>query len=82
MYVNEKTLDMSLNPKEGFIPTDHFYLPINKSSDLLDEVFTLTFNHFGHGDSNFTWDMRYTNSRNFIGDCQNSEYCIKGEIKL
>ena len=81
MYVNEKTLEMSLQPEVGFISTKHFYLPINKSTQLLDQKFTLSFESFGFGQSNFTWDMRYTNNRDLIGDCHNSEYCVQGEIK-
>ena len=80
MFVNQKTLEMSLIPRPGFLPTNHFYLPINKCSQLLDQVFVLEFSNFGYGKSKFSWSMRYTNNRNFLGDCQNSEYCVQGEI--
>ena len=80
MYVNPQTLDMSLVKYDGFVATKYFYLPINKIDLLLDQIFTIHFDEFGYGKSNFSWDMRYLNNRNLIGDCDNSDYCIKGEI--
>ena len=80
MYVNQKTLEMSLDPGVDLVPTNYFYLPINRCSDLLDQVFTIKFDSFGMNKNKFSWDMRYTNDRDLIGDCRNSEYCVDGEI--
>ena len=80
MYVNQKTLEMSLDPGVDLVPTNYFYLPINRCSDLLDQIFTIKFDSFGMNKNKFSWDMRYTNDRDLIGDCRNSEYCVDGEI--
>lgn len=79
MYVNEKTLEMSLSKKPGFIVSPYFYLPINRAKDLLDQEFTLSFGSFGFGESIISWNMRYITTRYRIGDCQDSDFCIRGE---
>ncbi len=79
MYVNPKTLEMSLSKKTGFITTPYFYLPINKAKDLLDQAFTMRFNSFGYGENKITWNIRYITTRYRIGDCQDSDYCVRGE---
>lgn len=80
MYVNKKTLEMSLVARPGFLPTSHFYLPINKKDQLLDQVFTLQVTDFGFGKTSFNWNMRYLNSRGLVGDCSDSDYCVIGEV--
>lgn len=80
MYVNPQTLDMSLIARPGFQLTKYFYLPVNKSEELLDQVFTLKMEDFAHSHVSFDWDIRYVNDRNLIGDCSNSDYCVQGEI--
>ena len=80
MYVNTKTLDMSLTARVGFVETKYFYLPVNKCEDLLDQVFTIVVDSFGHGQTSFSWDVRYLNSMHLIGDCSNSDYCVVGEV--
>ena len=79
MYVNEKTLEMSLSKRTGFVATPYFYLPINKAKDLLDQSFTLKFNSFGYGENKISWNIRYITTRYRIGDCQDSDYCVRGE---
>ena len=80
MYVNPKTLDMSFTPREGMVQTYYFYLPRNKLPLLLDQDFYLNVSNFGYGKSSFNWKIRYLNNRNLIGDCDNSEYCVVGEV--
>ena len=80
MYVNPQTLDMSLIARPGFQLTKYFYLPVNKSEELLDQVFTLKMEEFAQSHVSFDWDIRYVNDRNLIGDCSNSDYCVQGEI--
>ena len=81
MYVNPKTLEMSLNPETDMVATSHFYLPRNKLSSLVDQDFYLNVSSFGYGCSSFSWKMRYVNNRNLIGDCSNSDYCVVGEVE-
>ena len=80
MYVDPKTLDMSLVARPGFQLTRYFYLPINKCQKLVDQTFNLVMSDFGYGKINFTWGLRYTNERNLIGNCHNSDYCVVGEV--
>ena len=80
MYVDPHTLDMSFTARPGFQLTKYFYLPINKREQFLDRVFTLDMPKFGHNENSFTWNIRYTNNRNLIGDCDNSDYCVIGEV--
>ncbi len=80
MYVNKKTLEMSLVARPDFLPTSYFYLPINKKDQLLDQVFSLRVNDFGYGKTSFNWNIRYLNSRGLLGDCSDSDYCVIGEV--
>ena len=80
MYVNPQSLSMSLTAKPGYMLTNYFYLPINKRSKLVDRKFTLRVKDFGHNKTSFTWDIYYTNTRDLIGDCSNSDYCVVGEV--
>ena len=80
MYVKPGSLEMSLDARPGFVETSYFYLPVNHCQDLLGQTFTLEAESFGHNRNNFSWDIRYINNRNLLGDCHNSDYCVVGEI--
>ena len=80
MYVDPKTLQMSFEAKPRMKLTKYFYLPINKTEQLLNQVFTLKVSKFGYNQTNFDWDIRYINDRKLVGDCDNSDFCVKGEI--
>ena len=80
MYVKPQSLEMSLVARPGFVQTKYFYLPVNHCKDLLDQTFTLVVDEFGHNKNSFSWDIRYINNRNLIGDCSNSDYCVVGEM--
>lgn len=81
MYVNPKTLEMSLNARPEFRLTKYFYLPINKKDLLLDQTFSLEVTDFGYNKTSFSWDITYLNNRNLLGDCDNSDYCVVGELE-
>lgn len=80
MYVNPSTLDMSLEARPGFSATRYFYLPKNRSEELLDQTFYLAVKDFGYGKTSFTWPIKYTNNHHLIGDCSNSDYCVIGDM--
>ena len=80
MYVKPQSLEMSLVARPGFVSTKYFYLPVNHCRDLLDQTFTLVVDSFGHNRNSFSWDIRYINNRNLIGDCSSSDYCVVGEV--
>ena len=80
MYVNPKTLSMSLVAKPDYLTTKYFYLPVNKKEQLLDQLFTLRVTDFGYGKTSFNWNVRYLNNRGLVGDCTDSDYCVVGEV--
>lgn len=81
MYVNPYTLEMSLVARPDFKATKYFYLPHNHLPELLDQIFTLEVSDFGYSKVSFSYDIRYTNNRRLIGDCNSSDYCVIGEIR-
>ena len=80
LYVNPKTLDMSLEAKPGYVLTNYFYLPINRKSDFMSQRFTLVTPSFGYNETYFAWDIRYLTDRGLIGDCDHSDYCVRGSL--
>lgn len=80
LYVNPSTLEMSLRAKPNYVPTHYFYLPINKMTELFNQKFTLKVTSFGYNQTSFNWDLRYLNNRGLVGDCHNSDYCVRGEV--
>ncbi len=80
MYVEPKLLMMSMTPRSGYIATNHFFFPVNHNKDL--EGLTFTFEIVGMGYSGLTarWDSSYLAINGLLGSCQNSEYCVDGEI--
>ncbi len=78
-YVNPKNCQMSLTPKDGFVLTKHFYLPVNEKNKMLDEKISIDISGFGVGKTNIKWSLEYLASYNLIGDCDTSQYCIVGE---
>lgn len=80
MYVNPKTLEMSMVAKPEYVLTHSFYLPINGKHSLIDEKFTLEVTDFGYSKASFNYDIYYENTRGLVGDCDNSDYCVVGEM--
>ena len=81
LYVDKKTLIMSLQPDTGFVATNNFYLPINKKEELSDLTFSISVFSFGINKMHLSWETRLFADHNYIGECQNSEYCVKGDVK-
>lgn len=79
MYVNPNNLIMSHLPRNGFVATNNFYLPVNEKNKLLDEKIKIELNGFGIGKTNITWSLEYLANQNLVGKCENSQYCIVGE---
>ena len=81
MYVNEKTLQMSLIPRDGFKETSSFFFPINKQQEVMKDEFKMSLIGLGDNKTNFIWNCSMNTVTNFLGDCSNSEYCIIGGVK-
>lgn len=80
LYVDPTTLIMSLYPKAGFIQTKNFYFPYNKMDDVSKQEFIIVITELGYSDLTLTWPMFYDASKGFVGTCQNSKYCVIGDI--
>lgn len=79
-YVNPKTLEMSYTNRVGFIETDIFYLPMNKS-DTVDGMKLMFYLYdMGYELNEFRFEMKYYFGKKLIGDCSDSDYCIVGEL--
>nr|MCR5505846.1 hypothetical protein [Bacilli bacterium] len=76
MYVNSKTLQMSLKEKEGFVKTRFFYLPVNKKEKLLEEKMYVDLKEAGLSKNDIHWELTYLANRNVVGDCDDSDYCV------
>ena len=81
LYVDKKTLDMSITPKDGFVTTNYFYMPINKKKDLLGLPIRFTVKGLGMCGLTLSWTTQSAMNYNYIGNCQTSEYCVVGDVK-
>ena len=78
LYVHPKTLQMSFEPRVGFVKTNHFYMPVNHKEYFMNQIMRIDAYHVGVCKSNITWYLAYLASTNMIGACSNSDYCIVG----
>ena len=81
MYVNPKTLEMSLTFKKGFASTNRFYLPSGKKDYFEGKTFEIVLNGVGGNKSKITMPITYYSSNNLFGYCSNSTYCVKGGLR-
>ncbi len=80
MYVNPKTMQMSLIPRNNFLQTKYFYFPINKKDKLDNTLIRIEFNGYGHLKTDVYLNSKLTFENNLIGSCDNSDFCITGGI--
>ena len=80
LYVEPKLLQMSLIPKEGYVPTKQFYLPINHSKELVGASFILGIEGMGFNDTTLIWECSLLAESQLIGSCHNSGYCVVGTV--
>lgn len=81
LYVDKRLLIISTSPREGFVATNHFFFPVNHAKDLEGITFSFEILGAGYNKTNFIWDSSFLAVNPLIGDCQDSEYCIVGEVK-
>ncbi|MGM9873337.1 MAG: hypothetical protein ACI31G_00225 [Bacilli bacterium] len=80
LYVNFDTYDMSYTARSGYVETSSFYFPINKRNEIESMFFQLYFSNFGASKSEYYYDGSFTFGKNHIGNCNNSTFCVEGEI--
>ena len=81
LFVEPKTLIMSTEPRIGYRPTNCFFLPINKKHDLANMQVRFELNNVGFNKNKIIWSSKLLAANNLIGNCQDSEYCVVGEIE-
>ncbi len=80
MYVDPKTLLMSKFPQQGYLATHYLYLPLNYYETIIKTNFTINIKGFGPSKRNFSWNIKYLETNQFIGDCSFADYCVTGGI--
>jgi len=80
MFVNPKTLEMSLTPKDEYLNTKYFYLPPNHLKDLHGTEFTFVIKGLGANQLTFLWTTSFLAYQGLIGSCADSDYCVIGGI--
>lgn len=77
LYVHKETLMMSATQKEGYVPTNHIYLPRNEMQNQGKFKAYFALQNFGLDKDFVKHNFELHALKNIIGDCQNSEYCIQ-----
>ena len=80
LYVNPIDLTMSLNQQIGFVKTNSIFLPINHKDEIIDTNFYLKLKNSGHFAPNLLLNLHFTSVQNYIGSCNDSEYCVTGGV--
>ena len=79
-YVNPKNLEMSSTYQSGYKPTNYFYFPVNKLTDIVDYKFNLRIEELGLNESTFLLTLDYDTTQRLIGRCYQSDYCVTGGV--
>lgn len=80
MYVDEYDLTMSLTAKLGYSQTSTFYMPRGKNKELDETEFKIVIISAGKQDTDITMPVTYYSLNNRFGNCDDSEYCVRGGI--
>lgn len=80
LYVNYETYETSYLPRSGFQSTNYFYFPKNRRNEVEGMLFQICFETFGASKSEYYFDGIFSFNKNHIGNCNNSTYCVNGEI--
>lgn len=80
LYVEPNSLLMSLGPREGFIPSNYFYLPRSKAKEFDGYEFSLNILQVGLAHLNLTYQLKFEVGYLMLGDCIDSDYCVEGKV--
>lgn len=76
LLVDPDTLMMSPNKKEGFIQTNNFYFPKEHYETERNINLKIIIKKCGYNEIDIIYNFSYFSNLRFMGDCQNSQYCI------
>lgn len=81
IYVNPYTLDIATYQIPEGIKTNKIYFPVNKKNEFLGETFDIVLSNCGLNKYNLIFQITYDVFRDLVGNCSNSDYCIKGNVE-
>lgn len=81
LYVEPNLLQMSLSPKDGFLSTSNFYMPVNHIFDLEGMKISFEIKDFGVNKTDLSWSLDYSPNSHLIGKCKDSRYCVTSEVE-
>lgn len=76
LYVKPDTLEMSVVNREGFTPTNYFFLPKNKINKLQGFKFTLRMVNGGVSNITFSYEVEVGINALLLGPCSESMFCV------
>ena len=76
-YVNPNTLLMSETYKSNYVETNRIYFPHNEMNYQGEYEGRIVFSSINSGSSNLTYRFTLNAQLNLLGDCIESEYCVK-----
>ena len=81
IYVNPYTLEISTFKIDDSVKCHKIYFPVNKKTEFLGKTFSILLSDCGWSKYNLIFDITYDVFRDLVGNCFNSDYCIKGTVE-
>ena len=80
-YLNAETMEISDIYRSGYERVDNFYLPKNFKHFKDDYMFEVNLIDIGEDRLDVIYPIELGSYKNFLGLCNNSEFCITGQIE-
>ena len=80
-YVDRRNLESSEKKMNDFVKTNKLFLPVNMKNEFIGTKMQIVIKECGYNGYTLNIDLTYDVFRELIGNCNNSDFCIKGEIK-
>lgn len=80
MFVDKNSLSMSLTSLYNYIETKDFYMPRGQGTKLDESSWRIVAKEVGVNKTNITIPLTFYSARNHFGNCDDSDYCVTGEI--
>ena len=80
-FVNPYNLQTLTIQTPDTIQTNRIYLPVNSKSSFLGSKMQIILNDCGLNKYKLIFDITYDISRNLVGGCSDSDYCVKGKVE-
>lgn len=80
MYFDKNSLSMSLTSLYGYQQTNKFYMPRSKGKEMDETQFKIVIEGAGRNNTKIIIPLTYYSLRNHFGNCDDSDYCVRGGI--